>query len=441
MLLLYGIVQAWLLYMKKMRQIYTLAFYFTLPFILIRLLVRSRQDIAYRQRLKERFGRPGFANLQHSIWIHAVSYGEVVAAEPLIRNLRKRYPERKLVITTMTITGSRRVQQTFPDIYHCYVPYDIPYALRHFLGHVMPSLLIIMETELWPNMLYYAVKNHIPILLANARLSAKSLAGYKRLPHSIKASLLAIDKVLVQSAQDAKRFEALGLPQSALNVAGNLKFSVDVPTDMVAEGKRIRKTWQHVKHVIIAASTHPTEELQILDVMSRLLKNFSQLLLILVPRHPQRFDEVAKLCSSHQFVVARRCDGFAIASDTQVFIGDSMGEMYLYYALADIAFVGGSLVPMGGHNLLEPAMLRLPVLSGPNVTNFVEISDMLVKSGMLTLVKNKEELFQCLRRFLLDQNHNEVLLQKNDFVSHGEHVLQQHLNTVDELLNKNLLRA
>lgn len=418
-----------------MRQIYTLAFYFLVPFVLLRLWWRGRQQYAYRKRISERFGKPNFPALSQSLWIHAVSYGEAIAAESLIRALQQEYPNINIVVTTMTITGSQRIQQSFPQIYHCYVPYDIPFGLQRFYRHTNPKLIIIMETELWPNMLYYAQKNNIPVILANARLSLRSLRGYKRLPQSLKKILLSITNIAAQTKADAQRFVELGFPDERVLTTGNLKFDIQIPHDMVAQGKKIRSEWQRYKHVWIAASTHDGEEEQILQVFAELLQQFPSLLLILVPRHPERFEAMTKLCRTKGFQTANRSQGFQLAADTQIFIGDSMGEMYLFYAMADVAFVGGSFAKAGGHNLLEPAAVQIPIFSGPHLHNFVEISQLLVKAKVLSVVNDKEELKTQLQQFLTTKEAGGKSHLLDNYMIFNEHqALKKHLQIIRNTL-------
>lgn len=391
-----------------MRYIYTVLFYLALPFILIRLFWRSYRS-KHSPRLLERLGFYNFKSIHQSIWLHAVSYGEAVAAEPLIKLLRAHYPKMDMFISTMTATGASRVTAMWKNdagIHHVYCPYDIPFAVNRFFKAINPKFAIIMETELWPNILHIAGQNGVPILLANARLSPASFDGYKRIAHFLRPYLKNITKIAAQSKQDADRFLALGVLPSSVVMTGNLKFDIEPPFDQIEKGKALKGTLAR-EHVIIASSTHPEEEEQVLKVFESLQKLFPTLLLILVPRHPQRFDEVASLCLRRGHVVTRRSQQQIPDDKTTIFLGDSMGELYYYYAQSDIAFVGGSLVPVGGHNLLEPAAVQLPIVTGKYLFNFTAISQWLTESGTLSITHNEEELYSTLTQLLKDEKLRE----------------------------------
>jgi len=376
-----------------MRYLYSLALYLALPYIIIRLWRRSRKFPAYKNRWAERFSFVKPPPLTDPIWIHAVSFGEVVVAEPLIKALLARYPQRSLVVTTMTPTGSERVCKTFGEqIYHVYVPYDLPGAVRRFFKQSRPTLGIIMETELWPNMLYQVRKRKLPLLLANARLSPRSTRGYQRIAGLTRHMLRSFTCVAAQSKVDAERFIQLGLAADKVMVTGSIKFDITPPDAQIQEGRALRHSWSMIRPILIAASTHQGEEDQMLDAFKSIKQQHPNALLILVPRHPQRFDSVAALCEHRGYSIIRRSEGRTCEPSTDIFLGDSMGEMYMYYALADVAFVGGSLVSVGGHNLLEPAALGLPVLTGPQLFNFTEISQLLRQADAITVVNNADEL-------------------------------------------------
>lgn len=392
-----------------MRRLYTALFYLILPFILIRLLVRNRKNPEVTHRLWERLGFYQQKRLPACLWLHAVSYGEAVAAEPLIKSLRAHYPEVTIVVTTMTATGAQRVQTTWQKdqhIKHIFVPYDLPFALKRFIKRFNPALIILMETEMWPNLLYVAGKSKLPVIIANARLSAKSLAGYQRIEKFILPFLENINSVAAQSTLDAEHFKALGIANQRVQVTGNLKFDIEIPTTLINLGKSLREKLPH-SYVLVAASTHANEEEQLLEVFSRLCKDFPDLLLVLVPRHPYRFDEVATLCQRRGYAVARRSLNELPDVNTKIFLGDSMGELYMYYSLADVAFVGGSLIPVGGHNLLEPAAARVPIVTGPHLFNFTAISNMLAAEGSLYISQDLEELYQNVLQLLNDKDRRE----------------------------------
>lgn len=384
-----------------MRHLYTVLLYLATPLILARLYWRSRRLPDYRHRWAERFGVFPALPVPGCLWIHAVSVGETRAALPLIRALRERYPTWPLLITTTTPTGSQQVREALRDaVWHVYAPYDLPGAVTRFLARTRPRLAVVMETELWPNLFHYCAAAGIPTVVANARLSEHSARGYARLG-SLTAQMLAKGTlVAAQSEADAARFRALGAAR--VRVTGNLKYDLALPPALLAQGQELRRTWGAQRPVLIAASTHAGEEELILDACERLRRRFSDLLLVLVPRHPERFPVVAELCRRRGLPLVARSEQRRCEQATQVFLGDSMGELLLFYAAADVAFVGGSLVPVGGHNVLEPALLGLPVLFGPQMFNFSEASQHLLEARAAWRVNDAAELAETAGRLLGD---------------------------------------
>lgn len=367
-----------------MRALYTVLLYLLTPFVLLRLLWRSHALRAYRQRLPERFGFVPAPAAPIAVWVHAVSVGETLAALPLIRALVERHGAQRVWVTTTTPTGSARVLAELGDsVRHSYAPYDLPDVVARFLHRVRPQQILVMETELWPNLLRAAARRGVPLTIANARLSPRSLRGYARVAGFTRRTLADCTMIAAQSAADAERFRALGAPAARVQVMGNIKFDQALPEAQLALGARLHQRLG-ARPVWCAASTHEGEEEQLLAAHRALLQSHPDALLILVPRHPQRFDVVAKLVEKSAFTLARRSDWDALdaASSldaaTKVLLGDSMGEMFAYFAAADLAFVGGSLVPVGGHNVLEPAALGLPVLFGPQMHNFIAARDLLL---------------------------------------------------------------
>lgn len=386
------------------RFLYTALLMVLLPWIFIRLWVRGLRFGAYRERWLERLGVVPFPPLERVIWVHAVSVGEALAAIPLIRRLKQEYPN-PILVTTMTPTGSERIQAAFKDqlghqIYHCYCPYDYPFALRRFFSRIKPALGILMETELWPNLLHACETRQIPMMIANARLSPRSLRRYGWLGGLMRRLFQPIQAVAVQSHLDAERFIQLGYPFEHIWETGNIKFDLQLPPYLQEAGLELRNELGRDRLIWIAASTHDSEENVVLDVFTQLKRDFPALLLMLVPRHPDRFHKVAHLCQEKGLTVIRRSQKLPCTSETDVFLGDTMGEMPLFYAASDIAFVGGSFVPVGGHNLLEPAALGLPVLTGPHLFNFVYISALLVEANGATIVNTQAELVAQLRHLL-----------------------------------------
>lgn len=378
-----------------MRIIYTCLFYLALPFAILRLFWKARKNPGYKERWHERLGYFTTPKLDKSIWVHAVSLGESIAAVPLIKSIKKRYPEANIVVTNTTPTGAQRIRQVFSnkEVYQVFFPYDYPQAIKRFLSHFKPQLLVIMETELWPNVLYYCRQSNIPILIANARLSLHSYKNYQKIGKFTKAMLNNITTIAAQSIVDQERYLALGAKQVIL--AGNIKFDLTIPGELITKAARLHALWGRTAW--IAASTHPGEDQQILAAHKKIKEVIPDALLILVPRHPERFTEVTKL-SKEQFNTISYKRQEPCAADTEVIIGDTVGELLLLYAVSGITFVGGSLVPNGGHNLLEPAALGLPVISGEFTFNFVEITRLLLEAGSLTIVKNADELAETVIR-------------------------------------------
>ncbi|MFJ4391244.1 lipid IV(A) 3-deoxy-D-manno-octulosonic acid transferase [Pseudomonas soli] len=385
------------------RSLYTLLFHLGLPLVALRLFLRGRKAPAYRARIAERFacGLPPMR--QGGIWVHAVSVGESIAAAPLVRALLKQYPDLPITLTCMTPTGSERIRAMFdgePRVQHCYLPYDLPWAAGRFLDHVRPHLGIIMETELWPNHIHQCARRGIPVALANARLSERSARGYARFAGLTRPMLEEMSLIAVQTETEAERFRSLGARPACVQVTGSIKFDLKVDDQLMPRARQLREQWRASQRPVwIAASTHDGEDGLILEAHRQLLSVHSDALLVLVPRHPERFAAVHELCAG-QFSTVRRSTGDAVTAQTQVLLGDTMGELLFLYALADIAFVGGSLVPTGGHNPLEPAALALPVLMGPHVFNFLEISAMLREAGALQQVDDAEGLAAAVRRLV-----------------------------------------
>ncbi|MBJ7374218.1 MAG: lipid IV(A) 3-deoxy-D-manno-octulosonic acid transferase [Pseudomonas sp.] len=378
------------------RTLYTALFYLGLPLVAIRLWLRARKAPAYAKRIGERFTL-GMPTLQPGgIWVHAVSVGESIAAAPMIRALLERYPALPITVTCMTPTGSERIQALFANesrIQHCYLPYDLPCAAARFLDRVQPKLAVIMETELWPNHIHQCAKRGIPVALANGRLSQRSAKGYGRFSKLTAPMLAEMSLLAVQTEAEAQRFRDLGARPESVEVTGSIKFDLTIDPQLLQRAADLRSQWQaQDRPVWIAASTHEGEDEVVLDAHRRLLANHPDALLILVPRHPERFNSVFDLCQREGFATVRRSTGANVDAQTSVLLGDTMGELLFLYALADSAFVGGSLVPNGGHNLLEPAALAKPVLSGPHLFNFLDIAAQLREAGALAEVDDAEGL-------------------------------------------------
>jgi 3-deoxy-D-manno-octulosonic-acid transferase len=389
--------------MKLRRFIYTATMYLLTPIILYRLAIRGLRYPEYFQRWQERFGFFQDPKIHDSIWIHAVSMGEVNAAMPLIDALMRRYPEAPFVITTVTPTGSERVRRVYGKrVFNVYLPYDLPAAIRRFLDRVRPRLAVVMETEIWPNLFFVCQARKIPLIVANARLSEKSFRGYGPVRPLAKSALASARFVAAQSAVDAGRLRDLGAEPERLGIFGNLKYDMSVPTELAGQARIMRAKWGARRPVWIAASTHEGEEEAVLNAHEAVLRKFPDALLILVPRHPERFKPVVQGCREAGFSTRTRSENGTASSDTQCFVVDTLGELLRFYAAADVAFVGGSLVPIGGHNVLEPAALSVPVVVGPKTFNFVEITASLIDAGAALRVADEDELGATVMKLLAD---------------------------------------
>lgn len=391
-----------------MRALYLLLLYLVTPLVLLRLLWRSRQIRGYRERLGERFGfvprAPRDAPI--AVWVHAVSVGETLAAVPLIKRLVERHGDRRVWVSTTTPTGSERVTAALGDkVIHTYAPYDLPGAVGRFLDRVRPQQVVIMETELWPTLFRALRARGIRLTIANARLSPRSFEGYSRVAGFARDVLGDTTHVAAQSEADAQRFVQLGAPR--VESIGNLKFDIQVPAPQVQAGQalRARLVADHERPVWIAASTHEGEEAAAIAAHRVVRERHPDALLLLVPRHPQRFDEVARRLEHSGLEFERRSRlerPGAAGENVAVLLGDSLGEMWMYLSAADVAFVGGSLVPVGGHNVLEPAILGLPVIFGPYMDNFLAARDLLLGCANALQVADGEALARSVVELLDD---------------------------------------
>lgn len=358
---------------------YSLLWILALPLVLLRLLWRARHQPAYLKHLGERFGHYRVRAPGNVIWVHAVSVGETRAAEPLVRGLLARWPDHTIVLTHMTPTGRATSKALFGNesrVLRVYLPYDLGLLARRFLRHFRPRFGVIMETELWPNLLASALRRKVPVMLANARLSDRSAQRYARFPALTRLTLGALSAVGAQTAADAARLSSLGARR--VTVTGNIKFDVAPAEALLALGAQWREAFGP-RPVLLAASTRDGEETALLDAFARQAP--ADVLLALVPRHPQRFDEVAALATSHGLNLQRRSTGLPVAADTRVWLGDSMGEMFAYYAAADAALIGGSWLPFGGQNLIEACAVGTPVVIGPHTFNFQQVAEQAVAAG------------------------------------------------------------
>ena len=388
-----------------------------MPVVLARLWWRGRREPGYRRHIAERFGFYRDIVRQPTIWIHAVSVGETRAAEPLVDALLADYPSHAILLTHMTPTGRATGQALFGKhasrMLQSYLPYDTGWMAARFIRHFSPSICVLMETEVWPNLIAQCVRRRVPIALVNARLSERSLAKAERLSGLMHEAASGISCVAAQTESDAARFRQLGVHD--VQVTGSIKFDVTPPEAALANGAAMRAQFG-ARPVLLCASTREGEEALILDAMKRMPPDDA--LVVIVPRHPQRFDEVARLIASQGFAMMRRsgCGSGAVTSDVRVFLGDSMGEMFAYYAACDVAFIGGSLLPLGGQNLIEACALGKPVLIGPHTFNFGPITDDAIAAGAAVRVPDADAMLDNGMRLLrLDDVRTEMGARAREF--------------------------
>jgi len=397
-----------------LRLAYTLLLRLMLPVAGLLFWWRGRRNPALRVNLRERLGHGRPRQGPQPVWIHAVSVGEVQAAAGLIALLRKRDPWRPVLLTMATATGRQRAQALYADplVELRFAPFDLPGAARRFLVRERPVAAIFLETELWPNLLASCARRHVPVALVSARLSERSLSRYRSFARRLmRRTLRTLVAIAAQSDSDAARFIALGADPAQVQVTGNVKFDFTLPDDIGVRSAALRERWIGTRRAWVAGSTHAGEEQQLLDAQRRIEgawpgagSRSAPPLLVLVPRHPERFAQVAQWLGREAVRFARRSDPAAVVdTSTQVLLVDTLGELLPFYACGEVAFVGGSLVPIGGHNLLEPAVLGLPVLSGPNNFNSPEAAARLVDCGALEIVRDAAGLASAVLRLLTDE--------------------------------------
>jgi len=434
--------------MSYRRLLYSIVLYVIFPFVILRLFWRSRKNRAYRQRISERLGLFKLTKKSNKsvIWVHAVSVGETIAAKPLIDALLDQYPDYQLLITSTTPTGSEMVKKLFQNkVAHVYFPYDLPEIVARFLNRTKPQLCIIVETEIWPNLYAACTKRQIPIMLANARLSARSTTGYLKIKGLVEETLKRIDVIAVRSEDDAERFKTLGALEQQIIVAGNIKFDLNLNQAQVEKGKLRKSQWGIKRPVWVAASTHEGEEQQLLQIHSRLLKNYPDLILVLIPRHLERFDEVFELCHSQPDLIALRHSQQKNYNNcnANIILGDTIGEMQSWYATANVVFMGGSLVSTGGHNPLEATLLDKPVISGPHTFNFEDIYPILSEAGLCWICDDSDQIETQLMNLLDHQLGTELGTEPDkelddqldmEFNLKVKNIMQQHGGVTTRLM-------
>lgn len=413
------------------RAVYTLLLTLAAPFLLYGLYKKKPNKPNFGPRWKEHFGLTPPTSSSRPLWIHAVSVGESIAAISLINEIKKRYPQQPIVVTTTTSTGAQQIKKLGDLVEHRYMPLDFPFAIAGFLNSINPSKLLIIETELWPNTLVKVAQRHIPIVIINARLSKKSYQNYRKVMWLFKTMSQHITLLLCQTEQDKQRFIRLGIPESRVEITGSIKLDQTIPPEVFTLSAAL-KTQLGERPIWIAASTHEGEEKLLLNTHKQLLANAPQSLLILVPRHPERFDSVANLIESMNMTQVRRTSNQAVTMETQVYLADTMGEMLVLLGAANVCFMGGSLIgeKVGGHNVLEPVSLGLPTITGPSYFNFQLIVDELANEGKVKIISNITALRNALENKIGKAPTLDSSVEATSTISKGSLSL-----TVDKVFN------
>lgn len=421
-----------------MRLLYSVIFYLLLPFIFVRLYWRGFKAPSYRQRWQERVGFYRQPSLKNAIWIHAVSVGEAEAMFPLVKQLQNDHPTTPFLVTTTTPTGSARVQSILGgSVTHVYLPHDILGAVRRFFTQFQPQIAIIMETEIWPNLFAECGQRQTPLFIINARLSEKSARGYLKISPLVHPTLANVTHILTQTDTDARRFLSIGASTEQVKVCGNIKFDTPAVDTTITQGQTIREQFFPGRFVWIIASTHQDEELPFLKLYKQLKEISPTLLLLIVPRHPERFNEVKNLCLAQSLKVVMRTETRTPFNNaTDVYIADTLGELKMLYAAADIAFVGGSLVPVGGHNVLEAAAVNVPVLFGPYMNNFTQIAEGLINANAAVQCADITAILTAFQRLYHDSDYRYTLTANaHNFIIQNQGATKNILH----LLNKTIL--
>lgn len=419
-----------------MRFFYSVLIVLLTPFVLVYFALRGIRDREYIRRWRERFGFIGVRDKHNGIWVHAASVGEFNAASPLIRALLKAYPEIPLTVTTLTPTGSERVKRDLGNqVLHSYIPIDMPFAARRFLNRLQPRLIIVMETEIWPNLYLQSQRLNIPLLMANARLSERSTKRFRYFPGFVKQVLQTVSWIGAQSSADADRLVSCGANSQSTVMTGNLKFDLGVPASLEEKAMALRSGWGAQRPVLVAGSTHEADEGVVIPAFVSLLKTVPDALLILAPRYPERFTRAAQLAKTAGLRTELRSQAEICSEQAQCFVIDTLGELLDYYACADVAFVGGSIGDQGGHNALEPAALGKPVLFGPNMENAREIASQLILNNAALRVTGQQDFQQAAERILTDGALRDSMGQSGrSLVEKNKGALKLTLEAVERLL-------
>lgn len=419
------------------RFLYSAILYLLSPLILLHLWLRGKKAPAYRKRWQERLGFIKSHNIKkHAVVFHCASIGEVVAATPLIKKLQSAHPNNPIVITCNTPTGTEQIERNFSDtVEHVYLPLDFPCATKRFIKNLQPKMICILETELWPNLIAMSKRNNIPVLILNARLSEKSLAGYKKVAPLSKSIMQGITLLAAHDESDSSRFVELGLDRNKVTTTGSIKFDITINQNTLKKVSNVKQKLIHKQPIWIAGSTHPGEDELLLEVHKNLLKSHPDALLILVPRHPEQFDKVATLISEANLTFDRKSSLTGICN-SQVLLGDTMGELGILYGAAQCAFIGGSLIERGGHNPLEASAYGIPVITGPHIFNFLHVYPELIKAQGCLKVKSSDEILTTLEQIFSDESYrNNIGQQGALFVGKNQGAIKETINIIASHLN------
>lgn len=420
-----------------MRKLYNLLLWIFFPYVFLHLIIRGFRNSDYWHRWGERLGYIPYIKADHVFWIHAVSVGEVRAAALLIPSLEKRYSEYRILITTMTPTGSDQVRSLFGgQVEHCYLAYDFSSAINRFLDRIHPDMVMVMETEMWPNLFHACFTRKVPILVSNVRMSVQSMRGYQRFRKLTETTLKQVSYFAAQSEADATRLKLLGAPADRVEVTGSIKFELNVPASLFEAAEVLRRQWGSNRPIWIAASTREGEDEYILKAFAELKHVYSDLLLVLVPRHIERCNAIQRMITREKFQYSLRTEQQGeVPANIDILLGNTMGELLLFYGASDVAFIGGSLVPTGGHNLLEAAALACPVVIGPHVINFQEITDMAVALGAAVQIKHSGDLSSEVEYLLRDAEARYTMGEKGkQMVQENRGALKKNLTQISRLL-------
>lgn len=417
--------------------LYSGLLYLFTPLILLYFWRQGRRNPAYRARLDERFGKHKIPDRYcGGVVFHCVSVGEFLAARAMIQRFIQRHPHTPVIITSMTPTASELIEKTFAArAFHCYLPIDTPTAVSRFLNQAKPLSIVVLETELWPNLVHQCRRRKTPIVLVNGRMSEQSMRGYVRLDWLFKQVWGALDFCGAQTESAAQRFQRIGVPADKVDVVGNLKFDISCSEKLRNEIKDYKALFGE-RPIITAGSTHEGEEVQLLKAFTSVLKQHPTALFILVPRHQERFQAVAELVEQRGFKYVRRSAGVPVLPTTQVLLADTMGELMLWYGVANVAFVGGSLITRGGHNPLEPLALAVPIVSGTHVFNFQEVYDQLDSLEAVNWVTADDQLDLVLERLLDDENAQLKTAHAQSLFAQHEGATDRYLDLIDDFLER-----